>query len=279
MFERVPWLRGDYLNYRGYFTLVFVVSAGLQVFCSFTFICVVKLILLRQRPKAIDVRDQYELFLNDNSSNQVVEEIKDEEFTREQEFKLLERGKSKRKHSNDSDSGSDDDDGNDKVSKGSKNGKSKIYKTPYKLDKIYQCIIIAQSFIMFVVVSLLSFGGGGNPSLYCSLAVAFWLVIGLSLYFILDKHYNIQFYGVLTSKCVFLMYFWLFILLLQFSAWSLINPLFGTLICFVPAQMYVFYCYHQVRTKDTLKLLRDRKRRVFCIKNTAISLAISITFV
>eukprot|EP00943_MAST-04B_sp_MAST-4B-sp1_P005814 g5814.t1 len=91
MFERVPWLKGDYLNYRGYFALVFVISAGLQVLCSLTFICVVKLILLRRHPKSNVVRDQYDLLLHDNSSNQVVEKVEDEEVGCKQKFKLLER--------------------------------------------------------------------------------------------------------------------------------------------------------------------------------------------
>ena len=289
MFENVPWLRGKYLNYRGYFALVFMVSSCLQIICSLTFYCIIKYIILPFR--ILDNNNN----CNNNNRTHNIEDPSDplllsssstlynnkEEEENSSEIAMLETRKIKRYNQNfesfvDEPSIITDSDDDDRK----KMTRNYTY-IPYKLDKICKCFIIIQSFIMFTLVSLLSFGGGGKPILLCTLAVIMWIVIGSMLYFVLDKQYNIRFYKDLQPICAFLLNFWSFILLLQFSAWSLINPVLGVMLCFFPVQIYILYCYHQLTGRDMvgLLLLNNKKKQMFCIKNTAFSLVFASIFV
>ena len=105
--------------------------------------------------------------------------------------------------------------------------------------RIFQVCMLLQSPIMFVLVSLLSFGGGGKPVLLILIASSVWLVVAASMvisvtYF--DASNRVQ---ERSTAVHILVYGWSFISVLQLSAWSLV-PMLGILLCYIPVQLYIF---------------------------------------
>ena len=154
MFENVPWLKGKYLNYRGYFALVFMVSSCLQIICSLTFYCIIKYIILPFRildnnnncnnnNRTHNIEDPSDPLLLSSSST-LYNNKEEEENSSEIAMLPIETRKIKRYNQNfesfvDEPSIIADSDDDDR-----KKMKRNYTYIPYKLDKICKCFIIIQ---------------------------------------------------------------------------------------------------------------------------------------
>ena len=70
-------------------------------------------------------------------------------------------------------------------------------------------------------------------------------------------------YRSVQPQCIFLVYGWSFISVLQLSAWSLVPMLCGILLCYIPVQLYILFGYRGY----TIAYLKDcYGKREECIK-------------
>ena len=164
MFENFPGLRGKYLTYRGYFALVFVVSSLLQAVLALAFYFFTKYMLGRGKQQG-NKQDETSLLLTSMRDSEANMDTRDSDENinvdgdvdgdKERMSQMTERLV---------------DDINSRIS-------SVTLSKANATTRIFQVCMLLQSPIMFVLVSLLSFGGGGKPVLLILIACSVWLVV------------------------------------------------------------------------------------------------------
>ncbi len=111
------------------------------------------------------------------------------------------------------------------------------YDTNPKVHVGLNAIIVLQSLVMFIIVSLLSFGGSGDTMLYSFLATVSWLLIACTVYYF-DVKRGVLLYQACQSVALVLVVFWGVVALLQLPAWDHVGAVLSTLLVSTPMVAY-----------------------------------------
>ena len=132
---------------------------------------------------------------------------------------------------------------------------------------VARCLVAIQSILMFIIASLLSFGGGGEPVLYNTLAAVTWFVVG-GAFFYSEKQHQLVLYREGETVARHLILLWVVVALLQLPAWGIVDFFSGTLLAAIPIVVYGLFGYQSLleETKETMGYMATLECRQACTK-------------